>query len=251
MKTILMLCMLLGTQSTSVKNSILQGTVKDSNGAVIWHALVQITKTPQEQGLGRSPQEPDKSNRVETDQYGKFTSDLPPGSYQVCVSGKGFMKTCRDAQVEVGKDLTLELSLGFDPAYMPADTEVMAQRLRTLAGNGAIDCGEVPVDGDPAKASSCAMKASRQRQAFYVRYRARGIDAQLVDGLASNSKNDTYAVIFDSLGVSANDQALNVTRPDGDHTIVMECPKPTKIRKAKNGKLTCLHEGKKFFWAIE
>ena len=254
MKPILLLFTLLGTQVSSVKNSVVQGTVKDLNGAVIWHALVQITKPPQKQEPARSPAEPGKSNptaTAETDQHGKFSTDLPPGLYQVCVSGKGFMRTCRDAQADDGKAVTLDFSLGFDPAYMPAETEVMDQRLRTIAGNGAIDCGEVPVGGDPAKASSCAMKASRQHKAFYVRYHARGIDAQLIDGLASNSKSDTYAVIFDSLGVSANDQAQDATRPDGDHTIVMECPKPTKIRKAKNGKLTCFNPGQKFFWAIE
>jgi len=253
MKPILLLFTLLGAQTTSVKNPVLEGTVKDLNGAVVWHALVQITRPPQEQGLVRSPQEPGKSNpsaTVETDEHGKFSTDLPPGLYQVCVSGKGFIKTCRDAHAEDGKAVTIDFSLGFDPAYMPADTEVMDQRLRTLAGNGAIDCGEVPVDGDPAKASSCAMKASRQHKAFYVRYDARGIDAQLVDGLASNAKNDTYAVIFGSLGVSS-DEAQDATRPDGDHTIVMECPKPTKIRKAKNGKLTCFHQRGKFFWAID
>lgn len=251
MKPILVLFTLLGTQASSVNNSVVQGTVKDLNGAVIWHALVQITGAPQEQEPVKEPDKSKLSATVETNQHGKFSADLPPGSYQICVSGKGFIKACRDAQAEDGKAVSLDFSLGFDPAYMPADTEVMDQRLRAIAGNGAIDCGEVPVDGDPAKASSCAMKASRQHKAFYVRYRARGIDAQLIDGLAGDSKSDIYAVIFDSLGVSANDQAPDAMRPDGDHTIVMECPKPTKIRKAKNGKLTCFHQGQKFFWAIE
>jgi hypothetical protein len=113
MKTILLLFTLLGIQSTSVKSPVLLGTIKDLNGAVIWHALVQITRPPQKQVLVGSPQQPGKSNpsaTVETDQHGKFSTDLPPGLYQVCVSGKGFIKTCRDAQAEDGKAVTVDFS---------------------------------------------------------------------------------------------------------------------------------------------
>lgn len=254
MKLTLLLFTLLVAQAGSVKNPVLQGTVRDLNGAVIWHALIQITRAPEEQSPARSPQGTTRSNplaTVETDQHGQFSIDLPPALYRVCAGGKGFMKTCQDVHVEGGKDLTHDFSLGFDPAYMPADAKVMDQRLRAIAGSGAIDCGNVPVDGNPARATSCAMKAYRRHKAFYVRYEARGVDAQLIDGLASNSKSDAYAVIFDSLGVSGSDQAQDATRPDGDYTIVMQCPKPTKIREAKNGKLTCFHEERKFFWAIE
>jgi hypothetical protein len=254
MKPILLLFTLLGTQVSSVKNSVVQGTVKDLNGAVIWHALVQISKPLQEQRLARSPQEPGKSNSsatLETDAHGKFSTDLSPGLYQVCVSGKGFMKTCRDAQAEDGKAVTLDFSPGFDPAYMPAASEVMDQRLRKLAGPTAIACGHVKVNASPKNATACVRRAFSQGKPFYVRYDVIGIDAEIAGGLVSKGSHNAYAVSFDSIGLSTEGLTDSETMPDGSHTVVTPCPKPVKIRKDSQGRATCFKKNQKPRWILD
>jgi len=188
---------------------------------------------------------------VETDAHGKFSTDLPPGLYQVCVSGKGFIKTCRDAQAEDGKAVTLDFSLGFDPAYMPADTEVMDQRLQRLAGPTAIACGHVKVNTSSKNATTCVQQAFGKGKPFYVRYDVVGIDAEVAGGLASNGARSVYAVTFDSMGMSTEGLTDEETMPDGSHTVVTPCPNPVKIRKNSQGRATCFKRNQKPHWILD
>src|SRR5215469_79684 len=90
------LLLVLATTEVSLAQSEtarLQGTVTDPQGAAIVGAKVQVTNT----GTGSAA-------TVATNELGfYFVSALPPGSYHVEVSQKGFKKTVRDLELQVAQ----------------------------------------------------------------------------------------------------------------------------------------------------
>ena len=248
MQSILVVLFLLisGQQVTPPQQSVLHGSVRDEKGAVVWPASVEVTEITDD---ARPPQNVPSSEEegltasAYTDNHGQFRIALPHGYYQVCAGGGQFPRYCQNIHIESGKEATA----GFVFTLGPADSEVMDQRLRKLAGTGAIDCGHVLVNSAPQKATTCAMQALRHHKAFYVRYDAAGIDAQLADGIAMDSSRNTYGVIFDSMGLSESSLTKNTYMPDGWHTVVLRCPKPAKLRLMKNGKVSCFRTSI-FFW---
>lgn len=234
---------LLSSQHGRHTRQQLQGIVKDQHGAVIWHASMRMVPA-------QNRESSHKEIVTSTDQYGQFSAELQPGEYRICATASGFTETCQAIRVSEDHDTKVEFSLSVDKNQLPAEIKVMEQRLHRLSGDDAIDCGAVPVGGNPADATACVIKALRQHRPFYVRYAVQGIDAELSDGIASDGKGEMYGVIFDSLGVTSSNLPSNVTMPDGDHTIVLPCPKPSRIRKAGNGKATCFRKHQEFFWDI-
>src|SRR5262244_3259128 len=79
-------------------------------------------------------------------------------------------------------------------ANEPADSEVMDRRLQQLAGPHALNCGHVKVKKSPTKATSCAQRAFKRGQPFYVRYDFKGIDSDLAGGLASDGQGNLFEV---------------------------------------------------------
>jgi hypothetical protein len=49
-------------------------------------------------------------------------------------------------------------------------SDLLAKEAKDIAGGAAIDCGEVPVHGDPGKATACALGAEKTLKPFIVRY---------------------------------------------------------------------------------
>ncbi len=235
--------------------SVLHGIVRDPYGAVVWRALVTVSEVSRENGSGTKPQEPKTLKpvaKLNTNDSGQYSVEVPPGTYQVCVTQKEFTTNCRIAQAESGRDFAADFSLVFDPVYKqahdPADPEVMDRRLHKLAGAKAIDCGRVAVNESAEKSTACALDAFHRSNPFHVSYEMKGIDAQLSDGVALDSSGNGYGVIFDSLGVSGENLPKGATMPDGSHTVVLGCPRPIKLRKTKNGKVTCFKSSQQFFW---
>ena len=79
----------------------LQGTVKDSSGAVVPKALVEV-KAPDLVG----------TKQLETDGSGNYRfANLPPGIYTITVTAKGFRTFKRELVLEVGHLPTVDISL--------------------------------------------------------------------------------------------------------------------------------------------
>lgn len=69
---------------------------------------------------------------------------------------------------------------------------------RELAGEGAIDCGVVPVSGDPSAVDACVLDAFRRGQPLVARYEQPSIDSESAiflafrDGTVTELFWDTY-----------------------------------------------------------
>jgi len=118
----------------------LQGTVKDASGAVVSNAQVEVTGTSL---VGK------KTITTDTAGYYRF-ANLPPGSYTVDVSAKGF-KSIRRAglTLEVGHlptvDITLEVGTASEVVEVTSQTPVIDVTTETTQTNITSDVvQEVP-----------------------------------------------------------------------------------------------------------
>jgi hypothetical protein len=104
---------------------------------------------------------------------------------------------------------------------LPRADKLLENKLKLSAGNAAINCGVVPLEGDPNRASDCALDAFTHRRAFYVYVISEGGISPSSDGLAWDGSGDVMMV--DDLG------NLVYTYP---------CPRPVRLWKER-GRVTC------------
>jgi hypothetical protein len=174
-----------------------------------------------------------------TDRKGGFSFDLPPGTYEICVSR--FPKSCRVVEAKTESPPFLELKV--NPLEDRASSELMDNRLRTIAGAGAENCGHVQKEESPKGATECALRAFKSRRAFYVRYDSAGFDSEVIQGIAGDAARNVYYVDFGDF-MDSGMVRPGVTMPDGFHTMVMSCSKPVRLRRTVSGKLTCFSDGR-------
>jgi TonB family protein len=65
---------------------------------------------------------------------------------------------------------------------------LMDRRMRLIAGNDALDCGRVKLNGDPRASLRCARQAISKKRAFFVRLDSVGMDSYLSDGFAGDGQ---------------------------------------------------------------
>lgn len=174
---------------------------------------------------------------VQTDQQGQFAIELPTGSYNICVTR--FPKSCRTLNVDPSPKPIGYVVLRINPAEDHASSSLLDQRLRTIAGPEAQTCGRVEARESPQKATGCALRTFNSGKPFYVRYDDVGVDSEVAHAIAADPRGNVYFVEFDSMGMSSNHLPPDATMPDGLHTVVVPCSKPVRLRKTREGKLTC------------
>ncbi len=212
--------------------TVIRGEVVDNAGAVVPALTVEIrTDNPMAGG---------STLTVRTNHEGEFAASVMTGSYDVCVAR--FPKSCRT--VLVNDALKPEhLRLQIHPSDDPATSELLDRRIRTIAGYGAQDCGHVRATESAAHATKCALHAFKHHEKFYVRYDL-DVDAELVDGIASDSSGNVYAVEFHSMSINWERMPPAATLPDGLHTKVIPCSEPVRLRvDRKRGELVCFADG--------
>src|SRR5262245_7886562 len=100
LSSLILLGLCLGTNAQETTGG-LQGTVKDSSGAVVAGAKVQVTAKSLV-GL----------KEVDTDGSGFYRfANLPPDTYSISVTANGFTTAKRDVNVDVGRLPTLDFTL--------------------------------------------------------------------------------------------------------------------------------------------
>jgi hypothetical protein len=117
--------------------------------------------------------------------------------------------------------------------------------LQDLAGDGAERCGRAPVGHDPQPWTECALKAFREKRAFYVRFDVSGFDIDSAFGVASDGSGLVYQVEDWTYwwGVPQRaplvaDQNLKLLL-DSANVRTRLCPSPVRLRVTKYGALTC------------
>src|ERR1700693_2766678 len=126
-------------------------------------------------------------------------------------SGKGSASDafiCRGGSAAVGKATATTVSQSDDlitittPAMCECSDEylgtLMDRRMRLIAGNDALDCGRVKLNGDPKTSLRCARQAISKNRAFFVRLDSAGMDSSLSDEFTGDGSGNVYSVEFDS-----------------------------------------------------
>jgi hypothetical protein len=105
--SIALLTAFLWTAANAATSGTLRGTVVDSEGAVLWmaHVLVRPDLT------GRDGADP-TNKMVRTGRDGRFSVQLDPGFYDVCVMADAFVPTCQKISVEETKTVEPRFRLG-------------------------------------------------------------------------------------------------------------------------------------------
>lgn len=176
-----------------------------------------------------------QANLVEgTFTYSFQLSEQKPTDSNCCLGEQSPSDKATHAQVSQSAELITVTA----PARCICSDEylgtLMDRRMRLIAGNSALDCGRVKVNGDPRQSLRCARRAISQRQAFVVRFDSAGMDSSLSDGFAGDGSGKVYGVSFDSLGIGPS---VGLEVLDNGHDAVEICPRPVhiKARSAPNG----------------
>jgi hypothetical protein len=126
-------------------------------------------------------------------------------------------------------------SIGTGVTAITGDT--MDWHSRWLVGRHGINCGRVPVNGDPTTATECALKAQGEGKPFRVVYNIMGYDAPVAGGVVRATNGELYGLSFDGDprgggGVSLLGQRLS-TSP---------CPKPIHLWVNPKGRINCFQQ---------
>jgi ankyrin repeat protein len=115
-------------------------------------------------------------------------------------------------------------------------------RLASLAGHGAINCGHVTPRTGPDPSSKCVLESFGNHRPFYVLYDTQEfvLDSHFVDALAGDKSGNLYDVEFSSMGWSTEGQSGRTELLDGGHVFVEPCSKPITLRDSIYKGLTCI-----------
>jgi hypothetical protein len=99
-----------------LRKGLLKGTVVDGEGAAIGRARVLVRWDPSgaHVGLVTNVGLPEDL-AVETNKNGEFSSEVPPGFYDLFVSAMAFSPECRKVRIQPGETANYEFKLKADP----------------------------------------------------------------------------------------------------------------------------------------
>lgn len=80
-----------------------------------------------------------------------------------------------------------------DPRHDGLDKE-----MRQLSGWLAVDCGRVPINGNPSDANACVQSAFLAHKPFIVRYDEQGFDSEVAHGIAATPQRQFYFLDYQS-----------------------------------------------------
>jgi len=82
------------------------------------------------------------------------------------------------------------------------------------------------------------LAAWKAKRPFLISYDVRGIDSELIYGLAS-SGGDVFRVKYDSMGWSTDELRPGMKVLDDKHILVVQCPTPVRLFTSSAGYLDC------------
>lgn len=118
------------------------------------------------------------------------------------------------------------------PSSSPISSgDAVQQKLETLSGSGATDCGRIKGQAPDQlrNASACAMQAAQNKRPFYVAYDMPGLTV----GVAGNAEGKLFAI-----------QSMQPENAQpGSKVEVKSDPCPSALRVAESGRVTCYAPG--------
>lgn len=103
----------------------------------------------------------------------------------------------------------------------PWGDESMNDTSLKLGGAGAVNCGRVPIRGDPKPATGCVLKAFSHKRPFRVRYDVQGVDSDVAFGVVGTPDGKVFELHFDDYPVVGGPGWTTVTTcpqpPPGAH----------------------------------
>lgn len=136
--------------------------------------------------------------------------------------------------------LTFVALAGAQELIDPSTLNIRLQnRLKSLAGEKAIACGDVAIKGSTKLANACTQDAFRSGKSFYVSYQGQGFDSVSSTALAMDSAKNFYVLLSDTMGFAPPFHAE--TSVDSDWRVLVEpCPKPYVLNLDRLQRMTCL-----------
>ena len=113
--------------------------------------------------------------------------------------------------------------------------DLLELQSKNLAGPDAVDCGRVPVGGDPKVATECALAAQRAGKPFRVRYDIRGIDSFIAVAIVRTPIGTVGTLQYDSDPMGGGGRAHEVVSPK-------RCPEPVHLWVNPNGRINCFQK---------
>lgn len=149
-----------------------------SDGSI--HSVTVIDGPPM---LQQAAQDSAKQSRFDCEHCGGSGLIEKTFTYSFQIPGREAVSSscCLEEQAPADKSSTAPVSQSGDritittPAICVCSDEIletlMDRRMRIIAGNDALDCGRVKLDGDPKASLKCAHQAISKKRAFFVRSR--------------------------------------------------------------------------------
>jgi hypothetical protein len=120
-------------------------------------------------------------------------------------------------------------------------TVVFMNRLRTIAGPGAVDCGATLSRKANVVVALCGQRAFEEHKPFFAAYNDGDKVLGYGYGLAANTEGDVFAVNYQFLPAFPNVvPGHHVKLADDNHTRVFECVKPVRLDRTSGGVLACI-----------
>ena len=119
-------------------------------------------------------------------------------------------------------------------ASPPAAEDRLEIESKRLAGPGAIDCGRVKINGDPKKATQCALDAQKSANPFRVLYDLQGIDSVVAIAIVRTDIGTVGTLTYDS-DPSGGGNVGAVIWPK-------RCPEPVHVSITPSGRLDCFQD---------
>ena len=119
--------------------------------------------------------------------------------------------------------------------------KMFLERVKTISGKEAKDCGTTSSTKPDASVSACGLGAFHNHKAFFLGYfRQDGAEPWFAYGLASNSLGDVFMITYRFSGFPAMAPNRHTQLLDDNHTRVMQCISPVTLDTTDEGLPACV-----------
>ncbi|MGC2612330.1 MAG: hypothetical protein WA320_19810 [Candidatus Sulfotelmatobacter sp.] len=139
------------------------------------------------------------------------------------------MSSVAFAQLPQPKSLTPDAS---DPVFV--------ERLKTIGGEHATDCGTTSSAEPEDSVAACGLKAFRDHKQFFLGYYAHYGVMGFAYGLAGDASGNVFVITYQVRAFPTVAPTRRTQIMDDNHTRVTECIKPVTLDKTKQGLLACI-----------